>query len=168
MHTKSLGIFNAIFLSSVALFLSARPAVAQPVATLGPPPQIFIVQAYDETEAKVTLTQTVIRHLPVTEVRINAAGVEETVTVLVAEQIEQLTLLPLAEDTVRTVGGKQLDRKEAAKALNKGQPVIMLGKGKKLAAGYNSLFRDEVIILEIAPDKPELAPAKEPVRKVAP
>lgn len=166
MNTKSLAIFGALLFGSGVLLMSPQPATAQSFGPPGLPPQIFVFQSYDENLATLNVTQTVVRHVPVTEVRVNAAGVEETITVLVPEHVDQLNTHLLAETTLRTIGGKELDRKEAAKALKKGQPVILLVKGQKLADGFKNLFRDEVVILEVKAlgIPPELAP-KEPRTK---
>lgn len=121
------------------------------VATTAPafPPQIFLFEAYDENLATITVSQTVVAEAIVTESRVNAAGVEEKTIVRVPEIREQQQKFLLAETKIRTVSGRELDRKEAAKLLKKKQPVILLTLSNKLPEAYKSLFRDEAIILEM-------------------
>ena len=134
------------------------------------PPQIFLFEAYDENLATLTVSQTVIAEASVTEVRINAAGVEEAVVVKVPEIREQIQKYLLAETKIRTVGGKEFDTKEAAKQLKRKQPVILLTPSNKLPDAYKSLFRDDAIILELKAlgSRPDLDGVKPPIRPVKP
>ena len=62
---------------------------------------------------------------------------------------EEVLKYLLAETKIKTVDGKELDRKEAAKQLKKGQPVILVSAAAKLPAAYKGLFRDDAIVLEV-------------------
>lgn len=113
------------------------------------PPHIFVFEKYDENLATLTVTQTSIHNVPVTLTRVNAAGVEETETTLVPEYRDSRHTHLLAETTLRTMAGKELDRKEIAPKLKKGQAVVLVAKGQKLADSFQALFRDDVIVMEV-------------------
>jgi hypothetical protein len=150
--------------------LSCLPAVARaqllaPAAVPASPPLILLFEAFDENLATLTMSQTVETFATATLTRINAAGAAETVEVKVPELRQQNYKYLLAETKIRTVGGRELDRKEAASQLKKGQPVILLSVSNKLPEAYKSLFRDEAIILEVKalgmiPDLDGVKPAK--------
>ena len=127
----------------------ARAQLATPTAVPVSAPLILLFEAYDENLATLTMTQTVEAYVTETLTRINAAGAAETVEVKAPVYRQQNYKYLLAESTIRTVGGRELDRKEAAKQLKKGQPVILLSVSNKLPEAYKSLFRDEAIILEV-------------------
>ena len=155
---------TTILFALVAVFVLG--AANRHAAAQGPelPPHIFVFQKYDENLATLTVSQTILRNVPVSLTRVNAAGVEETEKVLVPEYAEVQNTHLLAETTMRTIGGKDLDRKEAAKGIKRGQPIILIVKGQKLAERYKALFRDDVIVVEVKAlgTPPELDPVKEP------
>lgn len=158
---------SSIFLAALIAIIvlgADRPVAAQGLEL---PPAIFVFQKYDENLATLTVSQTIVRNVPVTLTRVNAAGVEETETMLVPEYAEFQNTHLLAETTMRTIGGKDLDRKEAAKVIKKGQPIILLVKGQKLAERYKGLFRDDVLVFEVKAlgTPPELDPVAEPRKK---
>jgi len=113
------------------------------------PPQLRIFAEYDENLATLDVRETYTALSKVTIGRVNAAGIEEEEVVKVPEVREQISKYLLAETTIRTVGGQQLDRKVAAKELKKGQPVILTTPFSKLPESYKLLFRDDAIVLEV-------------------
>ena len=154
----------------LAWFVVALSALL-PVATHGQsptiPPNIMLFEEYDEKLATLTVSQTVMAEVFVTEKRVNAAGVEEAVVTRVPETREQMHKYLLADAKIRTVGGRELDRKEAAKQLKKKQPLIVLSSSNKLPDAYKSLFRDEAIVIELkalgtVPDLDGVKPVRMP------
>lgn len=133
--------------------LSCLPAITRaqlaPAELPASPPTILLFEAYDENLATITMSLTGVAYATGTLTRENAAGAPETVEVKVPELRQHNFKYLLAETNIRTVGGRELDRKEAAKQLKKGQPVILLKVSNKLPDAYRSLFRDEAIILEV-------------------
>lgn len=133
----------AVYFGSSATTLPAQ------TAALAIPPQLHLFANYDENLATLSVTRTYQAEVPVTVESVNAAGVVERNTVKVVEFREEVLKYLLAETKIKTVDGKELDRKEAAKQLKKGQPVILVSAASKLPAAYKSLFRDDAIILEV-------------------
>lgn len=127
---------------------SSAPLYAQTAAP-AIPPQLNLFAAYDENLATISVTRTYLVEVPVTLESTNAAGVVEKSIVKVPEFREEVLKYLLAETKIKTVGGKELDRNEAAKELKKGQPVILVAAATKLPAAYKGLFRDDAIILEV-------------------
>lgn len=131
------------------------------------PPSIVLFEEYDENLATLAVSQTVMADVFVSEKRVNAAGVEEEVVVRVPEIREQMQKYLLADAKIRTVGGRELDRKEAARQLKKKQPVIVISTSSKLPDAYKSLFRDEAIVIELkalgtTPDLDGVKPIRKP------
>lgn len=133
----------------LAISLLGGPAPSASGQGLELPPNIFVFEKYDEKLATLTVSQTIIRNVDVTVTRVNAAGVEVKEIVQVPEYAEAQNTHLLAETTLRTMGGKDLDRQAAAKEIKRGQPIILIVKGQKLADRYRNLFRDDVLILEV-------------------
>lgn len=139
MYTRWLAVLIAVFVGQTVAHAQA-PAI---------PPQIRSFEQYDENLATLLVKETYVAQLTVTVTMVNAAGVEEKKEVKVPEYRVAISKYLLAETTIRTVGGKELDRKVAAKEIKKGQPVILTTPFSKLTEEYKSLFRDDVIILEV-------------------
>jgi hypothetical protein len=134
-------------------------------APLAIPPNLSLFSNYDENLATLSVTRTYTAEKPVTIEIINAAGIAEKSVVKVADYREEVLKYLLAETKIKTVDGKELDRKVAAKELKKGQPVILVSSALKLSAAYKGLFRDDAIILEVNglgtnPDLDGVKPAK--------
>ncbi|WP_254510693.1 hypothetical protein [Anatilimnocola floriformis] len=132
-----------------AFLLTHRSAAAQIPGAPAFPVQLRIFEKYDENLATLLVKESYLAERPVTVVSINAAGVEEKRVEKTMEVREATSKYLLAETTIYTVGGKELDRKVAAKEIKKGQPVIMVTPFSKLPDAYKQLFRDDAIILEV-------------------
>lgn len=139
------------FWSALMLVFIVRFSAPLHAQTAAPaiPPQLNLFAAYDENLATISVTRTYLVEVPVTLESANAAGVVEKRVMKVPEFREEVLTYLLAETKIKTVGGKELDRKEAAKELKKGQPVILVSAATKLPAAYKGLFRDDAIILEV-------------------
>ena len=136
-------------LALVAPLCGSAASLPAQTAVLAIPPQLNLFANYDENLATLSVTRTYIAEVPVTVESVNAAGVVEKNTVKVMEFREEVLKYLLAETKIKTVDGKELDRKDAAKQLKKGQPVILVSAAAKLPAAYKALFRDDAIILEV-------------------
>ena len=161
MFTRLLAVAITLFGTSLA-FSQIFGAPAGPI-------QLRLFQEYDENLAELLVKESYVAELPVTVVSINAAGIEEKKIVKTMEYREAIGKYLLAEVAIRTVGGKELDRKVAAKELKKGQPVILTTPFSKLPDDYKQLFRDDAIIIEVKAlgVRPDLdgVPPKEPRTK---
>lgn len=158
---------QARYLASFVFALSAFLTVVTYGQSPAIPPSIVLFEEYDEKLATLTVSQTVMAEVAVTEKRVNAAGVEEEVVMRVPETRVQMQKYLLADAKIRTVGGRELDRKEAARQLKKKQPIILLSVLNKLPDAYKSLFRDEAVIIELTalgtvPDLDGVKPVKKP------
>lgn len=141
---------NSFWLGLFAFFaLGSIAELGAQTTTLAIPPQLTLFANYDEDLATLSVTRTYTAEVPVTLESVNAAGIVEKRIVKTMEFREEVLKYLLAETNIKTVGGKELDRKEAAKELKKGQPVILVSAAIKLPAAYKALFRDDAIILEV-------------------
>jgi hypothetical protein len=136
-------------LALVAFIGGSATTLPAQTAAIAIPPQLNLFANYDENLATLSVTRTYIAEVPVTVESVNAAGIVEKNIVKVMEVREEVLKYLLAETKIKTVDGKELDRKEAAKQLKKGQPVILVSAAAKLPAAYKGLFRDDAIILEV-------------------
>jgi hypothetical protein len=163
MYTRLLAIVALVFAGE-------SPAVAQLFATPSYPVQLRIFEQYDENLATFRVKETYLAEKPVTVVSRNAAGVEEKEVMKVMETRAAISQYLLAETTIRTIGGKELDRKVAVKEIKKGQPVILTTPFSKLPEEYKLLFREDAIVLEVKalgsrPDLDGVSPEEGPRTK---